>query len=373
MKKKLRIALVHDHLDQFGGGEAVLKALHELYPEAPIFTLVYDKKKAASILPDANIQSSFIQKLVGGLKHFKWYLPFMPAAFEAFDLSDYDIVLSDSSAFSKCVITSPGTLHVDYCHTPTRYLWTDHYSYVRDLSYNNYLKGFIQLATSYLRVVDKTAVDRVDAFIANSQYVSKRIAKYYKRESAVIYPPVRTTGYDIVPKEKLGDYFLIVSRLRPYKKVDLAVSASNRTGIPLKIIGGGEEGKRLRKVANGNIEFLGEVDDTTRDYYLRHCQAFLHPQEEDFGISAIEAMAAGRPVIAYGAGGALETIIDGKTGMFFDEQTWEAMADKMIRFRDMEFDPKFIQRHAATFDVALFKEKINKFIMDAWEMKVGKL
>lgn len=367
--KTPRVALVHDHLNQFGGGEVVLAALHEMYPGAPIYTSVAHLERTKQRLPNAEIRTSFLQKLPRAKKSLQWYLPLLPSAFESFDFSEFDIVISDSSAFAKAVIVNPGAVHIDYCHTPTRYLWTDHASYVRDLKYPGFVKNAVHAMTSYLRTVDRQAADRVDMFIANSKTVQKRIGFYYRKQSVVINPPVDVDQMQVAPTEEIGDYYLIVSRLRPYKKADLAVQAFNRMNIPLKIIGAGEEMARLKGMAKSNIEFLGEVDNATRNHYLSRCKAFIHPQEEDFGISAVEAMAAGRPVIAYGKGGATETVVDGVTGKLFSEQTWEDLADAVIRSRSIAFDPQAIRKHAEQFSKARFQEQVAAVVETVWEKR----
>jgi glycosyltransferase involved in cell wall biosynthesis len=230
----------------------------------------------------------------------------------------------------------------------------------------NWLVGRLsQLYRSYLRIWDKLAADRVDYFIANSQFVARRIRKYYHRDSIVINPPVDVTRFSVSPE--IGQYYLIISRLRPYKKVDIAVQAFNRLGLPLYIIGYGEEEERLKQMARPNIKFLGNVSDSEVVKYLSHCRAFINPQEEDFGITVIEAMAAGRPVIAYGSGGALESIIPEKTGVFFDEQSWEALADTVIHFKSENFDPRIIRNHAENYDNSNFKKKIHDYLDRTWQ------
>ncbi|MDD5032243.1 MAG: glycosyltransferase, partial [Patescibacteria group bacterium] len=320
----MRVALIHDHLAQDGGAERVLKILAEMFPEAPIYTLLYEKKNADKYFKDRHIETSIIQKLPGGIKHYQWYMPFMPMAVEFFDLRKYDLVLSNTSAFAKGVITSPSTLHICYCHTPTRYLWDYTHQYINELKYNKYLKKIISLILNYVRLWDSQAAERVDIYIANSENIKKRIKKYYRREAAVIYPPAEIEKFHI--SESQEDYFLIGGRLAPYKRVDIAVEAFKKMGKRLKIFGDGVDLRRLKEIAGGskNIEFLGRVDDKAKAELYSHCQAFLNPQEEDFGITVIEAMACGRPVIAFRKGGATETVIEGKTGVFCDEQTAEA-------------------------------------------------
>lgn len=355
----MKIALAHDHLFQYGGAENILHEFSQLYPAAPIYTLIHDRQHR-KYFSDAQIIPSYLQRLPGSQYYFKYLLPLMPNAWERFDFSGYDVVLSSSSAFVKGIITSPKTLHISYCHSPTRYLWSDSLRYLQELPLVEPLKSYLYHVLTRLRVWDQAAASRVDHFIANSHYIAERIQKYYRRSSTVIYPPVPTEQFHLNPKQ--DNFFLIVSRLRPYKRVDIAIKAFNALRLPLYIIGSGEEMPRLRKLAKANISFLGELSDTERNRYLARCQALIHPQEEDFGITAVEAMASGRPVIAYHQGGACESVIDNVTGLFFDEQVWESLADTVIRFRANQFDPQQIRRHAEQFDSALFRQKISDLI-----------
>ena len=363
----MKIALIHDHLAQDGGAERVLKALTGLFPEAPIFTLLYEKKYADKYYRHRQIETSIIQKLPGGISHYQWYMPFMPMAVEFFDLSGYDLVISDSSSFAKGVITSSRTLHICYCHTPTRYLWSDTHQYIQELKYNKYFKKVISLVLNYIRMWDKLAADRVDKYIANSRFVAGRIQKYYKRESTVIYPPVETEKFKIA--ESVGDYFLIGGRLAPYKRVDLVVEAFKKIGKKLKIFGDGADLERLKNMARGheNIEFLGRVDDEAKAELYSHALAFINPQEEDFGITAVEAQASGRPVIAYRRGGAVETIEDGVTGVFFNEQTVEDLVGAVNSFDSAKFNPRTIKQHAEQFSLAKFKKEISEFTNREYE------
>lgn len=362
----MKVALVHEFLNQIGGAEKVLHVFHTLFPRAPVFTIVYDPEETKGEFENLDIRTSFIQKIPLGIKRYKWYLSWMPAAIERFDLSKYDLVLSDSTAFAKGVITRPETLHICYCHTPTRYLWSDTHSYTEELKQPRIIKSFLPFVLNRIRGWDKLAADRVDKFIANSRFVASRIKKYYGRESTVIYPPVETEKIPFSNPQKLGNYYLIVSRLRPYKRVDLAIEAFNALQIPLKVIGTGEEYPKLRKMAKKNIEFLGPVSDQEKYNLLGKCIAFIHPQEEDFGISAVEAMAAGRPVIAYKSGGALETVKEGLTGEFFDDQIPWSLVDTIRDFKPEKYNPKTIREHALQFDTSIFKKKIKDFIEKAY-------
>lgn len=360
----MKVALVHDFLSQDGGAERVLKAFHELWPEAPIFVLFHDKERYAE-LSEADVRESFIRFLPFGRKHYKWYLPWMPLATERYNLHDFDVVISSSSAFAKGVLTRPDTLHISYCHTPTRYLWTDTHEYVEDLRYNWLIKAVLPKLIHRLRLWDKMSVDRVDHFIANSQTVRHRIQKYYRRESSVIYPPVDTHLYSV--SGDIQDYFVSGGRLVPYKRFDLLVQVFNRLKIPLKIFGAGSELDRLRYVAKSNIEFLGKISDDEKIKLLRHARAFVHPQVEDLGITPIESMAAGRPVIAYGVGGATETVIPGITGVFFKEQTWESLLDIILNFNYAAWDSEKIHNWAHRFGVENFKRRARQFVEHSYE------
>lgn len=360
----MKVALIHEHLAQDGGAEKVLKVFAEMFPDAPIYTLMYKQKYADKYFKDRHIETSIIQRLPFGIKRYRWYMPFMPMAVEFFDLTEYDLVISSASAFAKGVITQPDSLHICYCHTPTRYLWSDTHKYINELGYNKYFKKIISLMLNKIRVWDKVAADRVDKFIANSKTVKKRIKKYYRRGSEVIYPPVEIDKFRI--SDSIEDYFLIGCRLVSYKRVDMVIEAFNKLGgnFKLKIFGDGVDEKRLKKLAgdNSNIEFLGRVSDEEKARLYRKCIAFLNPQEEDFGITVVEAMASGRPVIAYRKGGATETVIDGKTGTFFEKQTPEDIMKAVKDFDKNKFNPREIRDYAKRFSVDNFKKEIMDFI-----------
>ncbi len=359
----MKLALVCDWLTNFAGAERCILALHEIWPDAPIYTAIYNPSRMPQF-KNAKIIPSFIQRLP--FSKIKWqpYLFLMPIAFESFDLSEYDIVISTSHSCSKGIITRPRTIHICYCFSPMRYAWDYSQRYIAESNFPKPLKIFIPFLMNYIRVWDKAAADRVDKFIAISSYIKKRIKKYYGRDSEVIYPPVNCDFYQI--KNEQENYFLIVSRLVPYKRVDIAIKAFLDLKFPLKIIGEGPDKKRLLKLAgsSSNIEFLGWLpDEKVREYYQK-CLAFIFPQEEDFGITPLEAQACGRPVIAYKAGGALETILEGKTGIFFEEQTPQALKEAIKKFDPNSFDPLVIRNHALKFDVKIFKEKFRNLIED---------
>ncbi|MEI6835728.1 MAG: glycosyltransferase [Candidatus Falkowbacteria bacterium] len=365
----MKVALIHDHLAQDGGAEKVLKVLAEMFPEAVIYALLADKVKTDKYLKGRRIDTSIIQRLPGGVRHYKWFLPFMPMAVEFFDLREYDLVISDTSSFAKGVITLPEVPHICYCHTPTRYLWSDAHQYLNELKYNKWIKKVISLMLTNLRIWDFLAAARVDYFIANSKTVQKRIQKYYRRESEVIYPPVETEHFfisDLKNQDPEEKYFLIGCRLVPYKRVDIVVEAFKKLGTDykLKVFGDGLDLKRLKVIAGeaSNIEFLGRVSDDEKAVLYSRSQAFINPQEEDFGITPVESMASGRPVIAYQKGGVTETVIEGKTGLFFKEQTADSLAEAVRKFKGDDFDSSYIRAHAEKFSVGHFKEEITSFI-----------
>jgi len=370
----MKIALVHDYLVQMGGAEKVLECFTELFPYAPIYTLVYDKKLMHGVFAGKNIKTSFIQKMPFAKSRHRIFPQFMPMAIEQFDFSDYDIVLSDSSSFAKGIITGPETLHICYMHTPMRYAWDDCQKYTSDFSFPSLIKRFVPFVMNYIRIWDRVSAERVDLFIANSNFVAKRIKKYYKKESIVIHPPVAVSKFYVSPPrvesrlprveagEKREGYFLIVGRMLAYKKNDIAIKAFNKLGLKLKIIGRGPELKKLQKIAGPTVEFLGRVSDEELPEYYAKCRAFIFPQEEDFGIVAIEAMASGRPVIAFRGGDIPEHLEEGKTGIFFDKQTPKDIIEAVGKFRDAEYDPNYIRAKALKFDREKFKAKIREYV-----------
>lgn len=361
----MKIALVHDYLVQYGGAERVLEAFTELFPEASIYTLLYDESAMHGIFRGKRIYTSFLQKIPGALKNHRVFPLLMPFAIEQFDFSKYDVVLSDSSSYAKGILTRPETIHICYLHTPTRYAWDDCQKYAQDFGLPSFVKKVVPFFISPLRLWDRVAADRPDFIIANSEFVRRRIQKYYQRDATVIHPPVDVSRFFIAKDEDRKDYFLMVGRLIAYKRHDIAIEACNRLKIPLKIIGRGPEMERLRELAGPTIEFLGRVPDEDLPRYYAQCRGFIFPQEEDFGIVAIEAVASGRPIIAYRGGDIPEHLEEGRMGVFFDEQTADAVANALLRFRDKEYDSEYIRSKALRFDKDAFKEKIKKYIEEA--------
>lgn len=356
----MKIALVHDYLVQNGGAEKVLEAFCEIFPYAPIYTLVYNKKLMYGSFSDKKIKTSFLQKVPFATGRHRIFPQFMPFAIEQFDFSDYDIVLSDSSSFAKGIITNHETLHICYMHTPMRFAWDDCQKYNHDFYFPNFIKKIVPFFMNYIRMWDRVSADRPDRVIANSNFIARRIKKYFKRDSIVINPPVDVNNFFIsLKKEK---YFLMVGRLMNYKRFDIAILAFNKLKIPLKIIGRGPELGRLKKIAGENIEFLGRVPEKELTKYFSTCQAFIFPQEEDFGVTAIEAMASGTPLIAYRGGDIVEHMEEGKTGLFFKRQTPEDLIEVVRKFNNADYDPEYIRGRVLKFDKSYFKANIKEYI-----------
>jgi glycosyltransferase involved in cell wall biosynthesis len=355
----MKVALVHDWMNQMGGAEDVLEALVDLFPTAPIYTSLYAPKRMPAHWQTWDIHTNFIDQLPFSHRKQQLYFPLYPFSFEQHDLRGYDLVISNKSGFCHGVITGPETVHICYCLTPTRYVWRYHqYAEQEQLSWltRTLLPPFL----TQLRQWDRLAADRVDHFVAISQEVRRRIAKVYRRESAIIYPPVDTSRFALC--REVADYYLLVGRLVPYRRIDLLIEAFNVMKRPLRIAGSGRDRQRLEALAGPTVEFLGYVPNEELPALLAKCRAFMFPGEEDFGIAPLQAMAAGRPVIAYAAGGALETVVPGKTGIFFEQQSVAAIIDAVERFETQTWKNKEIQAHARQFDTAVFKQKILAFI-----------
>lgn len=355
----MKIALVHDWLNQLGGAEDVLEALVDLYPGAPIYTSLYWREAMPDHWRQWDVRTGFINRLPLARKKQQLYFPLYPLAFEQFDFSGYDLVISNKSGFCHGIITGPETLHVCYCLTPTRYVWRYH-QYAAQENLGRLARALLPPFLTYLRQWDRLAADRVDEFIAISQEIRRRIGKVYRREAAIIYPPVDTTRF--APGSAVEDYYLFVGRLVPYRRLDLLIEAFNVMQRPLRIAGSGRDMERLQALAGATIEFMGYVPDEELPDLIGRCRAFMFPGEEDFGIAPIQAMAAGRPVIAYAGGGALETVIPGQTGALFAEQSVAAIINAVESFDATAVSPLAIRRHAEQFDTAVFKQKMLRFI-----------
>ncbi len=356
----MRIALVHDWLNGMRGGEKVLEALCELYPDAEIFTLLLEPEKISSRIREMRIHTSFLQRIPFARRYYRYYLPLFPRAIESLDLGGFDLVISTSHAVAKGCRPPPNAISICYCFTPMRYLWFLYREYFgTGLAKNLLLKPFF----SYLRRWDLASCARVDRFMAISKTVAGRIAEVYNREAEVIYPPVDTDFF--TPGDASGDYFLIVSALVPYKKIDRAIEAFNHLGLPLKVVGSGPEYGRLRKRAGKNIAFLGWLGRRELRELYRNCRALIFPGLEDFGITPLEAQSCGRPVIGFGSGGLTETTIPwpgspqgSPTGVFFAESEAKSLEEALRIFlkREADFDPRAIREHALAFGREIFKE-----------------
>ncbi len=355
----MKLALVHDWLNQIGGAELVLEVLHDLYPTAPIFTSMY----APDLMPAAyrawDIRPTFMQRLPRVAHRHQMYLPVYPVAFSRLDLSDYDVILSNTSGFGHLVKARPDAVHVNYCLTPPRFLYQLD-AYLARERVPGAGRAAVRPLVALLQRVDRLAADRVTRFVGISRAVVDRIRLAYQRPADLIYPPVYTDRFPLGAGR--GDYYLIVSRLIPYKRVDLAVRAFTRLGRPLWIVGDGRDRPALEALAGPTVRFLGRVPERELADLVGNCRALIFPGEEDFGIAPIEAQAAGRPVIAYAAGGALETVVEGETGRFFDRPDPESLIAAVERSEGDRYDPEAVRRHARAFDVSVFREQITTYL-----------
>ncbi len=377
----MRVAIVHDWLTGMRGGEKVLEVFCELYPQADIFTLLHVPGSVSQTIESHKIFTSFVQRLPFARKHYRSFLPLFPVAIEKFDLNAYELVLSISHCVAKGVITPPETCHISCVLSPMRYVWDLYHDYFGKDRAGVLSRKITPFFATYLRAWDVTSSARVDQFVAISSYVAKRIRKYYRRDAAVIHPPVETDRFRIAGKPR-GNFHLVVSALVPYKRIDLAVKAANRLGFRLLVIGKGPQEKYLRKMAGRNVEFLGYQPDEVVARCYSDCKALIFPGKEDFGIVSLEAMASGRPVIAYGRGGALDTVVPlnahssagsspAPTGIMFYEQTVDALCEALKTFEENSdrFDPAAMRRHALKFDRSVFKKKIDRYlkkVLSAW-------
>jgi glycosyltransferase involved in cell wall biosynthesis len=370
----IRVALVHHWFVSFAGGERVVDTIAGMFPNADIFTLFLDERKLSPALRGRKITASFLDRMPGARKVHRHCLPLYPLATEMLDLSGYDLVITSDSGPMKGVITDLDATHICYCHSPMRYLWDGYSAYRRDMS--SISKFVFELTSHYVRNWDYVAAQRVDHFIANSRYVAQRIHKYYRRQSTIIHPPIDTSRSYLANSH--DDYYLAVGRLVPYKRTDVLIGACQKLGRKLVIVGDGPEKERLKKSAGKNVEFVGETaDEQLREIYAR-CRALLFAADEDFGMVPLEAQSYGRPVIAYGKGGSLETVVGSTgsavrqkassgellTGIFFERQSAESLADAISTFESSEhlFVPEDIQSHARRFDTSVFVERLNNYI-----------
>ncbi|TVM03408.1 MAG: glycosyltransferase family 4 protein [Candidatus Brocadia sp. WS118] len=364
------------------GGEKVLEVFCELFPDADIFTLLHLRGTVSKIIEDRNIQTSFLQRVPLAKRYYRSFLMLFPLAIEGFNMSAYDLVLSSSHCVAKGVLTSSTTVHVCYCHTPMRYVWDQYHTYFGAGKKGLVSRTLMPSVAHYLRMWDVISSERVDYFVANSSHVANRIKKYYKRSADVIHPPVDCSLYTPAESYKEGSYYLLVSAFAPYKRIDIAVDAFERMGLPLVLIGGGQEERHIRKLIKKHVQCIGwQSSESLREYY-RGCKALIFPGEEDFGIVPLEAQACGKPVIAFAKGGVLETVRglyvpshdspeaktfvypESPTGVFFTKQTPESLMEA-VRFFERQihlFDPRLIRKHAEGFDRLIFKEKFKQYI-----------
>ena len=369
--KDLRVAIVHYWLLAYAGAEKVIAAMLEVFPQADIFVLIADEKIAARFAPH-RVTTSFLQRLPGSRRFYRHLLPLNPFALEQFDLRGYDVVISIESGPAKGVITSPSTCHINYCNSPMRYIWDMYHEYTNGKEMRGLTRLIFKAVAHYMRMWDLASASRVDYFIANSNYIAGRIRKFYRRDSAVIHPPVDVAGGYLA--DCTEDYYLVVGRLVDYKRVDLAVEACNRLKRRLRVVGMGPQYRRLKKLAGPSIEFLGNLPEAQKNEQYARCRALLFPAEEDFGIVPVEAHSFGRPVIAFGRGGALETVrgpfageetIDSSCdGIFFAEQTADSLVDAMLVFEASQqaFSPAKIARSSVRFSTQRFKREMADFV-----------
>lgn len=378
----MRTAIVYDRVNKWGGAERVLLALNELFPQAPLYTSIYNSKLApwAKVFP--KVIPSFLQTIPKATDKHEHFPYLMPLAFETFDFSEYDLVISVTSEAAKGIITKPGTLHICYCLTPIRYLWSHYDYYFKNPPDSFKVYPLFRLISKphvwYMKKWDLIAAQRPDVYLAISTTVQKRIKKYYGRASEIIYPPVDIQKFRSkqITDNKLpltNDFYLCVSRLIPYKKVDLAIEAFNELGTPLVIVGTGSEERRFKEMANDNVKFVGELTDKKLASYYQKAHALIFPQVEEFGIVAVEAQAAGTPVIAYKAGGALDTVVDpfkahltgqAATGVFFEKQNKDSLINAVKRLSKIKFNGEELVRNAEKFSKERFKNEFIKLVQD---------
>lgn len=355
----MKVAIVHDYLNTYGGAERVLDELHAMYPDAPVFVSVHDPARLPAHYRTWDIRPSRLNRFKAVRPRHQALLPFLPSVFESFDLDGYDLVISDPSGFCKGVLTNPETCHVSYCHSPPRFLW-DFHRYAERESLGRVSRGVLAPLLPRLRVWDRAAADRVDYYVTTSGLVQSRIEKFYRRPSVIIPPPVNVSNFRVSDAD--DGYFLLLMRLVGWKRPDIVVEACTRLGLPLVVAGDGREEARLRRIAGPTVKFVGRVwDDEIGELYAR-CRAFVLPAVEDFGITPLEAMASGKPVIAIGAGGVLDTVVPGLTGEFFHEQTADEVARTLQDFDPRRYDPIRIRFHAEQFDTSVFRARLRSEI-----------
>lgn len=359
----MKVAIVHYWWLSNRGGEAVVAALLELFPDADLFVHVCDEALVRETLGPSfkgRIITSFISRLPGAKRHYQKYLPLMPLALEQLDLTEYDVVISSESGPAKGVVTRPDAVHICYCHSPMRYVWDMYHEYVGRAG--RLVRTLFPAIAHWLRVWDRVTADRVDVFVANSSFIAARIRKFYRRDAEIIYPPVATASFS--HQQERGDYYLCLGQLVAYKRADIAVDAFSHLRLPLVVIGEGETLNELKARAAPNVKFLGRQPFSVVKEHLERCKGLIFPGVEDFGIVPVEAMASGAPVIAYGRGGALDTVVDGKTGVLFHEQSVDALMDavRQVENADIRFEPEVLRQHALSFDRQFFKQRVSELV-----------
>jgi glycosyltransferase involved in cell wall biosynthesis len=364
--KPLRVAIIHYWLVSMRGGEKVVEELCRMFPQADIFTLVHDPDKISGLLKSKTIRTSFLQKIPGAKRHYTKMLPLMPFALEQFDLQDYDLVISSEAGPAKGIITRPDALHICYCHSPMRYIWDQFHVYRQGLPWIG--RALMSITAPMLRAWDVTTASRVDAFVANSNYVASRIRRFYDRDASVIYPPVAVD--DFACSDGRGEFYLYAGQLTAYKRPDVAVRACTETNRKLIVIGEGEQSAYLKSIAGPTVEFLGHQPFSSLRDHLSRCRALLFPGVEDFGILPVEAMASGRPVLAFDAGGARETVSSSSVGIRFARQTTESLLQAIDAFEGVEdqLDPQAIREHASQFSASIFRRRMTDLIDDQLSM-----
>jgi glycosyltransferase involved in cell wall biosynthesis len=358
----VRVAFVHDYLTQFGGAERVLLEMRQLYPEAPVYTSIYSPDAFGGAFDGVDVRSTWLQRVPGSRRHFRALLPLYPMAFESLDLTAFDLVVSSTTSFAKGVRVKPSTLHVCYMHTPTRFLWRQE-GYTYDVVPPT-ARLFFAVALPYLKRWDLAAAQRPQRIIANSRNVAARIRAIYGRESDVLACPASIDGF--APSAGVEDFYLVASRLLPYKRVDFAIEACNALGAPLVVMGEGPDLPRLRRLAGPSVRFVGRVDDRERTRLFARARAVIVPGIEDFGLVPIEAAASGRPTVAFAAGGALETVVEGETGIFFREPSASALASALQSLSAQSFDRSKLAAHAQSFSPERFRGALRSLIERYW-------
>lgn len=371
MDKEIRVAITHDYLNQMGGAERVVEVFHRMFPDAPIYTTILDDKKLLPELQQARINTTWMQKIPGILKNFKIFFWLFPFGVNSINLKNYDLIVSSSSAYAKGVKKGKNTIHICYCHTPMRFAW-DFETYMKDINVPTFVKSIAKILTIPLRIWDKSTAKNVDYFIANSSIVEKRINQIYKVPAKKIFPPVNISRFKEISTVH-DDYYLVVSRLVSYKRIDLAVQACTKMNKELIVVGDGPDRKRLESLAGPTVKFLGRISDQEVEKYMKNCKAFIFPGIEDFGITPLEVNACGRPVIAFKAGGALDTVKASVNGVYFEDQTVESLSNVIGNFDNYDWESSIIREHAETFSEDRFIKELNEFISNSFLLRKNKV